>query len=310
MNDIRFTTDLLAEGWTATEIARLERLGELKRIRRGAYEPPPGSELGHRELHRRLIAATIRQTPVEAVLSHMSAAVLHGLPIWPSHLARVHLTRDQRGGGKIRRYTHLHVAPLPEVDVGMIDGFPVTTKARTVLDLLRCLPMEKGVPIGDAALRAGLSLEELAEVAGRCIGWRGVTQARRSLAFLDGRSESVGESSSRVVIHRLGLPAPTPQFEVFTDQGLLVGRADFGWEELPHARRVRRQDQVRRVAQAGPDHGQRAPRREATRGCPPRSRLADGPLDVEGPEPSAGAQGPARTSLRPRSAGRLSLAAR
>ena len=231
MNDIRFTTDLMAEGWTATEIARLERLGELKRIRRGAYEPPPGSELDHRELHRRLIAATIRQTPVEAVLSHMSAAVLHGLPIWPSHLARVHLTRDQRGGGKIRRYTHLHVAPLPEVDVGMIDGFPVTTKARTVLDLLRCLPMEKGVPIGDAGLRDGLSLEELAEVAGRCVGWRGVTQARRSLAFLDGRSESVGESSSRVVIHRLGLPAPTPQLEVFTDQGQLIGRADFGWEE-------------------------------------------------------------------------------
>ena len=232
MNDIRFTTDLLAEGWTATEIARLERLGELKRIRRGAYEPPPEGELDHRELHRRLIAATIRQTPVEAVLSHMSAAVLHGLPIWPSHLARVHLTRDQRGGGKIRRYTHLHVAPLPELDVGMIDGFRVTTAARTVLDLLRCLPMEKGVPIGDAALRAGLSLEQLAEVAGHCIGWRGMAQARRSLAFLDGRSESVGESSSRVVIHRLGLPAPTPQFEVFSEQGLLVGRADFGWEEL------------------------------------------------------------------------------
>ena len=218
MDEIRFTTDLMAEGWTSAEIARLARQGELKRIRRGAYEPPPEAELDHRESHRRLIAATIRQTPMEAVLSHMSAAVLHGLPIWPSHLARVHLTRDQRGGGKIRRYTHLHVAPLLEVDVCTIDGFRVTTEARTVFDLLRCLPMEKGVPVGDAALRAGLSLDQLAEVAGRCIGWRGMTQARRSLAFLDRRSESVGESSSRVVIHRLGLPAPTPQFEVFSER--------------------------------------------------------------------------------------------
>ena len=232
MDEIRFTTDLMAEGWTSAEIARLARQGELKRIRRGAYEPPPEAELDHRESHRRLIAATIRQTPLEAVLSHMSAAVLHGLPMWPSHLARVHLTRDQRGGGKIRRYTHLHVASLLEVDVCTIDGFRVTTEARTVFDLLRCLPMEKGVPVGDAALRAGLSLDQLAEVAGRCIGWRGMTQARRSLAFLDRRSESVGESSSRVVIHRLGLPAPTPQFEVFSELGLLVGRADFGWEEL------------------------------------------------------------------------------
>jgi predicted transcriptional regulator of viral defense system len=179
MDDIRFTTDLLAAGWSPTEIARLSRQGELQRIRRGAYEPPPEAQLSERELHRRLIAATIRQTPVEAVLSHMSAAVLHGLPTWSSHLTRVHLTRDQRSGGKIRRYTHLHVAPLPEVDVCMIDGFRVTTEARTVLDLLRCLPMEKGVPIGDAALRAGLSLEQLAEVAGRCVGWRGMTQARR-----------------------------------------------------------------------------------------------------------------------------------
>jgi hypothetical protein len=232
MNYIRFTTDLMAQGWSSNEIARLARQGELTRIRRGAYEPPSEAELNQRESHKRLIAATIRQTPTEAVLSHMSAAVLHGLPTWSSHLARVHLTRDQRGGGKIRRYTHLHVAPLPESDVCMIDNVRVTAEARTVLDLLRCLPMEKGVPIGDAALRAGVSLEQLAEVAGRCIGWRGMSQARRSLAFLDGRSESVGESSSRVVIHRLGLPAPTPQLEVFTDQGLLVGRADFGWKEL------------------------------------------------------------------------------
>jgi hypothetical protein len=49
--------------------------------------------------------------------------------------------------------------------------------------------------------------------------------------FGDGRSESPGESLSRVALARLGLPAPALQFEVHDGSGLLVGRADFGWEE-------------------------------------------------------------------------------
>ena len=107
----------------------------------------------------------------------------------------------------------------------------MTTLARTVFDLLRTLTMERSVPIGDAALRLGLTLEELAEVAGRCIGWRGMLQARRAINFLDARSESAGESYSRVLLDRIGIPTPIPQYEVWR-QGVLVGRADFGWEKF------------------------------------------------------------------------------
>ena len=64
-----------------------------------------------------------------------------------------------------------------------IEGQRVTTLARTVLDLLRTLTMERSVAIGDTALRLGLTLEDLAEVAGRCIGWRGMLQARRAIKF-------------------------------------------------------------------------------------------------------------------------------
>ena len=161
----------------------------------------------------------------------MSAAVLHGLPTWRRELTRVHLTRDQPGGGKVRRYVHLHVAPLPVDDVGLVGDYRVTTIARTVLDLLRTLPMERGVPIGDAALRGGLHPDDLTAVAVRCHGWPGMRTARRSAAFLDRRSESVGESYSRVVMMRAGIPRPTPQYEVW-DGHVLVGRADFGWEDL------------------------------------------------------------------------------
>jgi hypothetical protein len=231
MDQIKLTADLLADGWSTREIIQLSRTGALERIRRGAYDPAPAADLGQVEQHRRLIAATVRQTTAYGVVSHMSAAVLHGLPTWRKDLVRVHLTRDQSGGGKVRRYLHLHVAPLPEADVTVVAGQRGTTVARTVVDLLRTLPMERGVPIGDAALRAGLSPDELAAVATRCAGWPGLRSARRAIAFLDPRSESVGESYSRVVMVRAGMPVPTPQYEVWDGQ-VFVGRADFGWEEL------------------------------------------------------------------------------
>jgi predicted transcriptional regulator of viral defense system len=94
MDQIKLTADLLADGWSTREIVRLARADELERIRRGAFDQTPAADLGQVEQHRRLIAATVRQTSASGVVSHMSAAVLHGLPTWRKDLARVHLTRD------------------------------------------------------------------------------------------------------------------------------------------------------------------------------------------------------------------------
>ena len=49
--------------------------------------------------------------------------------------------------------------------------------------------------------------------------------------FADGRSESVGESRSRVVLAELGLMPSALQHPIRTQDGTLVGRADFAWEE-------------------------------------------------------------------------------
>ena len=58
----------------------------------------------------------------------------------------------------------------------------------------------------------------------------GVRRAVRVLDFADGLSESVGESRSRVVLHRLGLPSPDLQPRVLRRDGTVIGRSDFGWE--------------------------------------------------------------------------------
>jgi hypothetical protein len=48
---------------------------------------------------------------------------------------------------------------------------------------------------------------------------------------MDSRSESAGESVSRVRIVTDGLPVPEPQVEIFTRDGVFVARVDFCWKD-------------------------------------------------------------------------------
>jgi hypothetical protein len=116
--------------------------------------------------------------------------------------------------------------------VTVVDGWAVTSPARTVVDLCRTLPRQRAVAIGDAALRLGLQESELAAAVARCWAWPGMAAARRAIEFLDPRSESVGESASRVVLDDAGIPSPDLQLVVCDDQGAFVGRSDFGWSKF------------------------------------------------------------------------------
>lgn len=171
----------------------------------------------------------MRQSSTDLVASHMSAAAVHGLPLWEKRLARVSLTRNRVGGGQSRRYATIHGLPLAGEDVEVVNGVLVTTVARTILDLACALPRALAVPIGDAALRRKLSEDELAGLLDRAPRRKGIGQARRTIAFLDARSESPGESCSRVVVADLGLPRPELQSRILGPQGELIARCDFDW---------------------------------------------------------------------------------
>jgi predicted transcriptional regulator of viral defense system len=99
--------------------------------------------------------ATVPQLRDGVVISHASAAVLHGLPTWPSAIDRVHLTRSRSSSGNRRSIVQVHAAPLPDDHVTTIDDIPITTLARTVLDLCRTVPIEQAVAAGDRALTFG-----------------------------------------------------------------------------------------------------------------------------------------------------------
>jgi hypothetical protein len=228
---------LRAAGFSDAELRQQLRTGDLTSVRRGSYlrgAPPTEADLRHAVAVR---AAVDRLGP-GSVVSHVSAAVLHGLPVWRIPLRRVHLTRSRgRSGSRANALVHVHSAALAVEETCRVAGFAVTSLARTVLDLARSVPFEEAVVVADAALRAQpdhrepLAPAALSAALARAARWPGTPAARRVIGFADGRSGSVGESRSRVAIAAAGLPAPVLQWEVRDRAGRLVGYTDFGWPE-------------------------------------------------------------------------------
>jgi hypothetical protein len=232
VSEILLTRQLLDAGYDKGELRRLQRTGELTHVRRGAWlRGSDSDELSREERHRRLVEAVAVQTLPGAVVSHGSAAVVHELPVWSGATQRVHLTRSRSSGAKRRSDVDLHAARLPSGHVVTVAGLPVTSLARTVADLARTLPFEQAVAAGDRAAALGLDFGDLEDVLRAMEQWPGVRQARRVADFLDGRSESAGESVSRVRLWEQGLPIPVPQHEVYDHEGTFLARVDFCWQD-------------------------------------------------------------------------------
>ncbi len=228
-DDVLLARELVAKGFGYAELSRLVRRGELEHLRRGAYAPHSTDGLNDVDRHRRLVRATMAML-ARGVLSHRSAAVLHGLPLPRGGLELVQVTQPEAASGRRRGHVHRFASPLDPAEVSVIDGVPVTDLARTVVDLGRTLRLADAVAAADAALRQGLDPVTLGTALAGARGRPGVADARRVVAFADGRSESAGESHSRVLLHRIGLAPSSLQHEVHDDLGRLVGRSDFVWE--------------------------------------------------------------------------------
>lgn len=229
--------ELLAGGYTDDELRALRRTGALAAVRPGAYIRVDAAEaepdVGSAARHRATVLATARRLAPDAVISHRSAAMLHGLPLWlpadQQPTDRVQVTRDRRTGARRSPYVDLHSAALPPEEVVGMDGFLVTTVARTVADLARSLPFEQAAVPADAALHHHRATRAELELAIERGAHRpGNAAARRLVAFADAGAESPGESRSRVLIARARLPAPRLQHELRGDKR--SWRVDFWWE--------------------------------------------------------------------------------
>lgn len=230
---LHLRSELRAAGFSLAELRRMLASGELRPVRPGAYvhgQLPTEAEARH------LLAvhAALGDLSDEAVISHVSAALVHGLPVWDVPLQRVHATRNRRrSGGRRDDRVHLHSAPLAADEVVLVGGMLVTSVPVTVLDMARTVPFEQAVVIADHALAQHLlPADALREAVARRRRWPGMPAARRALGFAAAGSRSVGESRSRVAMARAGLPVPVLQWEVRDRAGGLVGEVDFGWPGL------------------------------------------------------------------------------
>jgi very-short-patch-repair endonuclease len=186
--------------------------GQLHRIHRGVYA------VGRRTLTRQgqWMAAVLAYGP-DAVASHRTAAAIWEL--WSSG-AKLDVTtpRHKRSRKKIRA----HTATLYPEDITVQNGIPVTSVARTILDLAEVLSQEHLTRVIENAVRAELfDLRALDAAIARRPGARGVKRLKAALADYRGAPDlrSKHERYFRRLIARAGLP--TPQFNVLV-QGILV----------------------------------------------------------------------------------------
>jgi hypothetical protein len=125
----------------------------------------------------------------------------------------------------------LHAAGLPEGQITVRHGIPVTSAARTVVDIGRSRPFRYALMTADAALRAGpTDRDDLIRVLAACKGWPGVRSARRVVNFADPNAESPLESVCRAVFAEQNLPSP--ECQAWLDDGAgWSARVDFLWPE-------------------------------------------------------------------------------
>ncbi len=218
--------------------ARRSASGTEVRLATGAYlATSEFRDLDELDRYRVAIRAVAETRRHDMVVSHWSAAALHGLPIvgrWPTE---VHVSIGKVSGGRSRREVVKHALTIEDHDVVEIDGMLVTSIARTVLDLAVYADRRTAVVAVDRALlidRLGrtsplATRDELWDCYFGRGSFRGAVRARAVLEFGATGAESALESVSRLSMRTIGCPVPELQ-RAFRDYRGAIGNADFYWE--------------------------------------------------------------------------------
>jgi very-short-patch-repair endonuclease len=212
----------------------LVRSGDLVRMRRGVYATRRAADWaeGNQTRAHVLRALAIRATVGHAaVVSYQSAALLHSLSLLdspPIDTVMLTLPTAKPWNRPADVGVVFHSADLPPGHVTRLYNLPVTTAARTVVDLARTLPFMDAVVVADSALHAEKAAKpELCQILDSCTRWPGVKQARRVVSFADERAGSALESAARVVFDESGLDPPELQVTIHLPAHAFL--VDFFW---------------------------------------------------------------------------------
>ncbi|MFF2111971.1 hypothetical protein [Rhodococcus koreensis] len=224
--------EALGRGYSDDEIRRLYTRGEWQRIGRGAYlSAAVCSALGDEERHRFLIDSTLHALSDDAVLSHQSAAVVYGLPLWRTALDRVHVTRNRRGGGRVKRRVTVHCAPIGD-RVAVVDAELALAARRHGIDAARRVVhfvSGHSESVGESRSRVMLARGGLAVPSqqGEVFDPGGRRVGRVDFHF-DGIV--LGEFDGRVKYGRLLKPGQSPGDAVFAEKQREDALRDLGYQ--------------------------------------------------------------------------------
>ncbi|QKT06776.1 type IV toxin-antitoxin system AbiEi family antitoxin domain-containing protein [Gordonia sp. X0973] len=217
---------VLAHGLSATVLYRAVEAGDLRRIGSGLYVPAGGvpPDVAHR-----LMLGQV-ETSDDVVISHASAAIMHGLPMLKPDLRDVHLTVCAPSVRAPSEFRRVHVGLLLSDEVVELGGQRVTTVERTAVDVAASSSMgfAGALAVFDAALRRGADPAAMARLVGR----RNSRVLRAALKFGSARADGVGESWCRAQLLAAGLPAPALKRAVFDVGGSRLAVPDMQWEDV------------------------------------------------------------------------------
>ncbi|UUO03393.1 hypothetical protein M4D79_10335 [Mycolicibacterium novocastrense] len=204
----------------AGHLTRAHLRSQYRPLYRGVYVPR-----GHQASLRERIVGVSLGSP-SAVIAGVAASAMHGAK-WVGDdvpIEMVAALRRQRG-------LIVRDETLDEDEVTAVAGIRVTTPARTAFDLGRHHPRDRAVARLDALMKARpFAFEDVALLAKRHRGVRGLRQLRAALPLVDGGAESPRETWLRLLFIDAGLPRPTTQIVVKDEWGRYVRRIDMCWE--------------------------------------------------------------------------------
>lgn len=221
-------------GYDDNWLTRMVRAGALVRIRHGAYaDPAVWTHLTRAERHVLLSRAVLQRYDDRVALSHTSAHLLRGGPDWGLDLRTVNLTNLFGRGDRTQSGITHHHGSVRVGDVTRMGPHWVTSPARTSVETAAMSDRVPSVCVLDWTLHKGLAtreqLEAYAEIHMR--EWPGSVGLPHAVARCDGRSESVGETRTRLILDDADI-VTEPQWEVRHPSGRIAGRVDLLLPEL------------------------------------------------------------------------------
>jgi Transcriptional regulator, AbiEi antitoxin len=193
-------------GYSRSSVSKATTAGRLHRVHRGVYA------VGHTNLSPQghYLAAVLACAP-GALISHVSAAWLWGL--LRQRPSVIHVTAPTRRRGKSP--LSIHHARLVDEDRSFLDGIPVTSLPRTLLDLAAMLPAHRLRRSIERSEELGLfDLRPVDSLLARAGGHPGVGRLRRALAIYRPLpfTRSGLERRFLELVGEAGLPTPSTGF--------------------------------------------------------------------------------------------------